>query len=119
AKKPELAYLRDFRFLSVNSTALESGTSNVGSSATKLNALIELSKQNKIIWVVDQFTTLDGQGTSRNDVNDAFSRLMESLESGKMHMIGITTLDEYSDAFKSRPQLRRRFELVTKNPTTP
>ncbi len=116
-KKPELQALQEYTFLEVSPSALGAGNKFVGAVDTKINAMIQLSRKNKIIWVLDEMHVLRGMGTSSNDSNDVLDFMMKPLSDGTLRTIGITTPDSFWAMFGGDPGLRRRFTIVErKNP---
>jgi ATP-dependent Clp protease ATP-binding subunit ClpA len=106
--------LQDYTFLELDSAALASGTMYRGSIEGKIQALLEVSRANKIIWVVDEIHTLRGSGTSESNDNDILELLKRDLSQGSLRIIGVTTDQEYFASFGGDPAFNRRMTVVNK-----
>jgi ATP-dependent Clp protease ATP-binding subunit ClpA len=109
--------LQDTVFLMLDASALEAGTKYVGTMDARLNAMLALSRERKIIWIIDEAHTLRGAGTSSNDSNDVLQKLKPGLSEGYFRMLAMSTEHEWHNAFKEDPALDQRFaEIKIKEP---
>ena len=106
--------LKDYTFLQIDASALNAGTQWRGSSETRAAALVEIAKQAKVIFVVDEIHSLRGAGmhsASSSDIFDAFKPLMAD---GRLKIIGMSTEAEFNKAFGGDSALMRRWGIIKK-----
>tara|TARA_R110000868_G_scaffold290843_3_gene551039 strand:- start:254 stop:1627 length:1374 start_codon:yes stop_codon:yes gene_type:complete len=104
--------------LSLNLTAVLSGTIYRGQMEEKLNKILQhLSENDHYILFIDEIHTIIGAGGSEGGMDFA-NMLKPALSRGNISCIGATTTDEYNRFFKNDSALNRRFELINiKEPT--
>jgi ATP-dependent Clp protease ATP-binding subunit ClpA len=104
--------LQNTAFLMIDPAALSSGTKFVGTMDTKIGAMLALSREFKIVWVVDEAHTLRGAGAHSGNSNDIMQLLKAGLTEGYFRMIGLSTDHEWNAAFAGDPALNQRFGEV-------
>lgn len=105
--------LKDCTIYSLNIPLLVSGSRYRGDLEERIYAITsELEKKERSILFIDEIHTLVAPSFSGNMNLDAASILKPVLERGKLHLIGATTYEEYSNLFKSNSALLRRFQKV-------
>ena len=101
------------KIYSLNVAALVSGCKYVGMFEERLTILLEeLSEDKDIILFIDEIHAIVGAGKGSNASNDMANILKPYLDSGKITVIGATTIEEYEDYIKPNTGLKRRFEVV-------
>ena len=73
-----------------------------------------ISKINKIIWVIDEFHSLKGKGTHEYQSNDISEMMKPGLANGELHVIGMSTEDEFYGAYAGDTPLLERFAIANK-----
>ncbi len=101
-------------FLYLDPASFSSGTLHVGSMEARVNAMIKLSKEHNIVWVIDEIHNLKGKGThTGNTTNDIWQELKGGLAKGYIRIIGMTTEFEWNEAYAADQPLNERFGLVS------
>ena len=112
AKAPKA--VRNSIYLKLNISSLTAGTKSVGSLDARVDAILELSKNHNIVWIVDEVHDLKGTGThSGNVTNDIWQKLKEGLTEGYLRMIGMSTDFEWNEAYATDQPLNERFGKVS------
>lgn len=99
--------------------ALIAGAKYRGEFEERLKAVLKEieSSQGQIILFIDEMHTVIGAGAAEGAM-DAGNMLKPMLARGELHMIGATTLDEYSKHIEKDAALERRFQpVLIKEPT--
>ena len=107
------ASLKDKRLISLEISSLLAGASFRGQFEDRLKAVLKEVEDaaGEIILFVDEIHTMVGAGKSEGSM-DAGNMLKPALARGKLHMIGATTLAEYSQYVEKDAALERRFQPV-------
>ncbi len=108
--------LQGKRLLSLNVTALLSGTKYRGEFEKRAQQLVdEIARCDRsVIMFIDEIHTVIQSQGSEGSVN--FSDILKpALARGDLQMIGATTIDEYNKYFKTDPALARRFLPIQVN----
>ena len=103
------ASLKDKRLISLEISSLLAGASFRGQFEDRLKAVLKEVEDaaGEIILFVDEIHTMVGAGKSEGSM-DAGNMLKPALARGKLHMIGATTLAEYSSICRKRCRLRTK-----------
>ena len=113
ASKNVPAKLKSARIIELNLSALSAGTSFRGEFEARMNALLkELSTDEHVILVIDEFHALMGTGKVSGGGPDAVSILKPALARGEITCIGITTDEDFVRFVESDSALVRRFEII-------
>ena len=103
----------DKKIYSLNVAALVSGCKYVGMFEEKLmKTLDEIAGNKNIILFIDEVHAIVGAGKGANSSNDMANILKPYLDSGKIKVIGTTTIEEYEKYIKPNTGLKRRFEVI-------
>lgn len=107
------------KILSLDLTALVSGTMYRGEFEARLKQVLDELKQNPhIILFIDEVHNLIGTGSTSGSM-DAANILKPALARGQIRCIGATTFDEYKKHIEKDPALERRFQAIhVHEPTT-
>ncbi len=108
------AKLAKTRLVELNVSNLVAGTTYRGEFEERLLELLrEIRQTDDVIVVIDEFHTLMGAGTGRDNGLDAANILKPALARGELTCIGITTHDEYCRFIEKDQAFARRFEIIT------
>ncbi|MCB0419588.1 MAG: AAA family ATPase [Bdellovibrionales bacterium] len=111
---PDKLKYHDVFFIDIG--ALSKGSERPGVLEAKVQEIIDLSREEKIIWVVDEVHSLRGQGTHEGNSSDVFQWLKPWMTAGVIKVIGMSTPDEFNGAFSGDPALEDRFSRVLITP---
>lgn len=107
--------LKNKKIISVQVSALISGTKYRGEFEARVNDLIkECIKNKNIILFIDEIHTIMKTGSSEGAI-DAGNILKPYLCSGDIKIIGATTISEYNEYIKKDQALLRRFTPIMVN----
>ncbi|MCB0412560.1 MAG: AAA family ATPase, partial [Bdellovibrionales bacterium] len=98
--------------LIVNPSALSAGTKYSGSMSARINAMIALSKEFNIVWIIDEAHTLSGQGTHSHNAVDITQKLKPGLTEGFLRFVALSTEHEWNNAYAGDPPWDERFGKV-------
>lgn len=101
--------LKDFKLLSLDINAMVAGTKYRGDLEERLQAVIKKVSDGKTILFIDEIHALN-QGESNNNILTA---LKPHLTTGKLRMIGATTVKEYRSMFEKDGAMSRRFNKIS------
>ncbi len=101
--------LKNVIYLMMDPAAFTSGTQNIGSTETKVNAMKELSKKFNIVWILDEAHTIKGTGTHRSNPNDSWQLLKPGLTEGYIRIIAMSTQEEWDHAYAGDKATNDRF----------
>lgn len=104
--------LKGYQIYKTSAVQLEAGTNYVGTIESTMNALIEVSKQHKILWIVDEAHSLRSMGISSKRPTNALQSLLPGMAEGYMKFLLASTPDNWSAAFDSDPAFDRRLDRV-------
>ncbi|MCY4418294.1 MAG: ATP-dependent Clp protease ATP-binding subunit [Cytophagales bacterium] len=111
--------LFDKRLISLDLTALVSGTKYRGQFEERIKAIMnELEKSPDIILFIDELHTIVGAGGASGSL-DASNMFKPALARGDIQCIGATTLDEYRQHIEKDGALARRFQVVMVDAASP
>lgn len=109
-KVPE--QLKNCRIISLNVSALVSGTKFRGDFEERINAIIqEILGSENIILFIDEIHRIIGAGDSAKG-SDAANTLKPYLSKGRIQVIGATTPKEEREVFEKDHALGRRFQRI-------
>lgn len=112
ADKVAPPFLIDKRILSVDMTALVSGTRFRGDFEERIKRLIDEAKEDKnIIYFIDELHNLIGAGNAEGQM-DAANMLKVPLSQGELQVIGTTTVKEWTHYIEKDAALSRRFQKI-------
>jgi ATP-dependent Clp protease ATP-binding subunit ClpA len=99
---------------SVNLASMLAGTQFRGQFEQRLHDFItEAKKYHNLILFFDEIHTLMGAGTNGyGDGLDASNILKPDLTSGRIKVLGATTIDEYRNTIQRDSAMERRFEII-------
>ena len=105
--------LKNKRLVQLDMSALVAGAKYRGEFEERLKAVLkEITDSNgDIILFIDEMHTIVGAGAAEGSM-DAGNMIKPMLARGELHLIGATTLDEYSKYIEKDPALERRFQTV-------
>jgi len=107
------AALQSFELRRLDVTALLAGTMYRGQFEDRLHKLInEVTSRGNIILFIDEIHTVIGAGSAEGSL-DAANMLKPALTTGKLRVIGATTLDEYQKHIEKDAAFERRFQPLT------
>lgn len=104
--------LKGYRVFYLDIGRLSEGSEHPGRLEKKIEEMVDFSKRAKVIWVIDEIHGLRGQGTHQHNSNDIFQWLKPHMTRGYVKIIGMSTHDEFNDAFSGDTALRERFHEV-------
>ncbi|MBT8426508.1 MAG: ATP-dependent chaperone ClpB, partial [Erythrobacter sp.] len=105
--------LKDRTLMSLDMGSLIAGAKYRGEFEERLKGVIDEVKQSdgQIVLFIDELHNIVGAGKSEGAM-DAGNLLKPALSRGELHVIGATTLDEYSKHVEKDAALERRFQPV-------
>jgi ATP-dependent Clp protease ATP-binding subunit ClpB len=105
--------LRDKTIFALDMGSLVAGAKYRGEFEERLKAVLSevRAAEGRILLFVDELHTVVGAGAAEGAM-DAGNMLKPMLARGELHMIGATTLDEYSKHIEKDAALERRFQPV-------
>ena len=107
---PPILYGKEI--MSLNMTALMSGTTLRGMFEERVNDLLkELSENSQYLLVIDNIDTTLGAKNGDNDFGLA-AMLSHSLDNGDIQVIGTTDFKGYRNTFDKDPSLGRKFQKI-------
>lgn len=107
------------RVFTLDLASLVAGTKYRGQFEERMKAVLnELEKNRDIILFIDEIHTIVGAGNASGSL-DASNMFKPALARGEIQCIGATTLDEYRQYIEKDGALKRRFQKVLVDPTSP
>ncbi len=107
--------IQNKRIINLDLTMALAGTMYRGQFEERIKKIIqEVIKNKNIILFIDEIHTVVGAGNAEGSI-DAANILKPSLSKGQIHLIGSTTIDEYSKNIEKDRALERRFQIVKIN----
>ncbi|OHB20889.1 MAG: hypothetical protein A2666_00850 [Parcubacteria group bacterium RIFCSPHIGHO2_01_FULL_47_10b] len=103
--------LADRRLYSLKMSSILSGTMFRGEFESKLEAILEEVKRERILLFIDELHTIIGAGAAQGSL-DAANILKPALANGDIQVIGATTVDEYRGYIERDKALERRFQPI-------
>src|SRR5256885_6617014 len=105
--------LRDKRVLALDMGALVAGSKFRGEFEERLQAVMDEIKKSsgEVILFLDELHQLVGAGGAEGAI-DASTMMKPALARGELHVVGVTTLDEYRQYIEKDAALERRFAPV-------
>lgn len=105
--------LQNKRILSLDMGALISGTKYRGEFEERLKSVVKaiVKSEGRLILFIDELHTIVGAGATEGGL-DASNMLKPALSRGELHVIGATTLSEYTKYIEKDAALERRFQKV-------
>jgi ATP-dependent Clp protease ATP-binding subunit ClpC len=102
------------RLLSVDLAAMLAGSKYRGEFEERLQGVIdEVTATNRmIVLFIDELHTVIGAGSAEGAVLDAANILKPALTSGRLQVIGATTVEDYQRHIAKDAALERRFQPV-------
>jgi ATP-dependent Clp protease ATP-binding subunit ClpC len=111
--------LLDKRLVALEMSSVVAGTKYRGQFEERLKGIIdEVIAAEDVILFVDELHTIMGAGNTAGAL-DASNIMKPALASGKLQIIGATTLNEYRESLEKDGALDRRFKRVMVLPPTP
>jgi ATP-dependent Clp protease ATP-binding subunit ClpC len=110
------------RLISVDLAAMLAGSKYRGEFEERLQGVIdEVTATNRmIVLFIDELHTVIGAGSAEGAVMDAANILKPALTSGRLQVIGATTVEEYQRHIAKDAALERRFQpVVVDEPSAP
>jgi ATP-dependent Clp protease ATP-binding subunit ClpC len=109
------------RLISVDLAAMLAGSKYRGEFEERLQGVIdEVTATNRmVVLFIDELHTVIGAGSADGAVMDAANILKPALTSGRLQVIGATTVEDYQRHVAKDAALERRFQpVVVDEPTT-
>ena len=104
--------LKDKEIISLDLTAMISGTKYRGDFEERIKSILnEASKNKKVILFIDEIHTIVGAGAAEGAI-DAANILKPQLSRGEIQLIGATTYSEYHRYIEKDAALERRFQPI-------
>ena len=104
--------LKDKEIISLDLTAMISGTKYRGDFEERIKSILnEAAKNKKIILFIDEIHTIVGAGAAEGAI-DAANILKPQLSRGEIQLIGATTYNEYHKYIEKDAALERRFQPI-------
>jgi ATP-dependent Clp protease ATP-binding subunit ClpC len=109
------------RLISVDLAAMVAGSKYRGEFEERLQGLIdEVTATNRmVVLLIDELHTVIGAGTAEGTVMDAANILKPALTSGRLQVIGATTVEDYQRHIAKDTALERRFQPVVVDEPSP
>lgn len=104
--------LRGYSLLVVDLGALSSGGEHPGVIEAKIQEMVEISRREKVIWIMDEIHSIRGQGTHAANNNDVFQWMKPHMTNGTLRILGTSTHEEYLAAFGGDASLTDRLQEV-------
>ncbi|MGE3387336.1 MAG: AAA family ATPase [Bdellovibrionales bacterium] len=108
--------LMNYRVRTFSGASLDAGTKYVGTVESKIRAMMALSREVPILWVVDEAQTIVNAGVSEGRTSNVLQNLKSALRKGEMRMILSTTEPEWQEYFSHDTAFDGRFALVRFDP---
>jgi ATP-dependent Clp protease ATP-binding subunit ClpC len=106
--------LQDMRVLELDMMSVIAGTRFRGDFEERMNKIIsDVEEDGHIILFIDELHTIMGSGSGIDSTLDAANILKPALARGTLHMVGITTQEEYQKHIEKDAALSRRFAKIT------
>ncbi|MBW2736860.1 MAG: ATP-dependent Clp protease ATP-binding subunit, partial [Deltaproteobacteria bacterium] len=115
AKNPKV--LEGYAVMELQLTGMVAGTKYRGDFEKRVKGVLDKLKTQKVILFVDEIHTMMGAGQSGNGGPDLANMLKPGLASGKLKIIGGTTLDESKAIYKDKALGRRFQEVLVEEPS--
>ncbi|PGK51462.1 ATP-dependent Clp protease ATP-binding subunit [Priestia megaterium] len=104
--------LKNKQIYALDITKVTAGTMYRGMFEERMkNIMRELEQRNDVILFIDELHMIMGAGSVQDSNMDAANIIKPYLTSGKIQVVGATTLEEYREIEKD-PALERRFQVV-------
>jgi len=102
------------RLISVDMAAMVAGSKYRGEFEERLQGVIdEVTATNRmVVLLIDELHTVIGAGSAEGAVTDAANILKPALSSGRLQVIGATTVEDYQRHVAKDAALERRFQPV-------
>jgi ATP-dependent Clp protease ATP-binding subunit ClpC len=102
------------RLISVDLAAMVAGSKYRGEFEERLQGVIdEVTATNRmVVLMIDELHTVVGAGSAEGAVMDAANILKPALTSGRLQVIGATTVEDYQRHIAKDAALERRFQPV-------
>ncbi|MGB9111120.1 MAG: AAA family ATPase [Acidimicrobiales bacterium] len=109
--------LRNKRIVALDLSAMVAGAKYRGEFEERLRAVLReiVDSEGEIISFVDELHTIVGAGAAEGAM-DAGNIVKPMLARGELHLIGATTLDEYTKHIEKDAALERRFQPIYVGP---
>jgi ATP-dependent Clp protease ATP-binding subunit ClpA len=110
--------LKSYTLLGFTPSAMDTGSKWAGATATKMNALLNLSaaafngNKGQFVAVIDEAHQLKGIGAAGEKSSDITQDMTPPLVDGTLRALAITTPHEWSMAFAQDPAFDSRFNRV-------
>jgi ATP-dependent Clp protease ATP-binding subunit ClpC len=109
------------RLLSVDLAAMLAGSKYRGEFEERLQGVIDdvTATNRMIVLFIDELHTVIGAGSAEGAVMDAANILKPALTSGRLQVIGATTVEDYQKHVAKDAALERRFQPVVVDEPSP
>ncbi|MGA8296320.1 MAG: AAA family ATPase [Acidimicrobiales bacterium] len=109
--------LRNKRIVALDLSAMVAGAKYRGEFEERLRAVLReiVDSEGEVISFVDELHTIVGAGAAEGAM-DAGNIVKPMLARGELHLIGATTLDEYTKHIEKDAALERRFQPIYVGP---
>ncbi|MEJ2852373.1 MULTISPECIES: ATP-dependent Clp protease ATP-binding subunit [unclassified Saccharothrix] len=113
--------LAERRLISIDLAAMVAGSKYRGEFEERLQGVIdEVAATNRmIVLFIDELHTVVGAGSAEGAVMDAANILKPALTTGRLQLVGATTVEDYQRHIAKDAALERRFQpVLVDEPTT-
>jgi ATP-dependent Clp protease ATP-binding subunit ClpC len=105
--------LRQKRIISLDVSALVSGTKFHGMFEERVNKLLKEAQSNpNIVLFIDEMHTVMGAGKINENATNMANMLKQAMARGSIQLIGATTLDEYRHYIEKDKAFERRLQPI-------
>lgn len=103
---------RTTRVFVFNASELEAGTGTRGDAEARIAAFLAVARNAPTIFIVDEVHNLRGSGTHSGKSTDLLQSLKPAMANGELALIGMSTSEEFHQAFASDTAFVDRFTTV-------
>lgn len=108
------SYFDGYQVLYFDASSISAGSKYRGEFEQRVQELKEVSNNSKVLWVVDNFTSLKGQGSHSNNSSDILDMIAPDLNKGKIRILAMADIDLY-DQVVTNEQIRSKITKIDVN----
>ncbi len=115
-----LSWPRTTKIISLSAGKLGAGTGTSGIYESRVQALTSLAKgHGPTLVLIDDMSNLRGSGTHRDNSNDFFDFVRDSLSGGGLVILGTSTETAWNENFSGDDEIKNRFTTLQMTPLPP